>query len=558
MSFWSAITGAKAAGPRAGRPAAVRSAAARSATGAGFSLRRLAAAVRASWYEGAREDRTNSGMYPRAMGPNAAHRLDARTLRERARWLVESNPHAEAAIDAIVANVVECGIVPVPTELPQETRDRVRTVWREWGGLTPMQRDKPCDVAGQMTVYELQCLWMREVIVAGGCLKHYVEIDRRGRSGAARIPLAIELLSEERFADEADTAVGVNAKTRRVEQGIEIDPATGRHVAYWMKRGLPADGRDYDSEPLRIPADQCVYAFRRRQAGQLRGITWLAPILTRLGSMGEYVENEMVASTMKSQWGYVQEREADEEQFDDTGFASDYEEYDASGNPVKRLPRGLILDARKGCTIKAVGPNVPQSDTLGWMQWMERTMGFGVGISRLALTRDASDANHSSLRAARQEDQRRYRWCQQFLVNNSLNPDWYELSRAAVRVGMPEFPSPQAFLENPEPLLHITARTPGWASVSPLDDAQANEINIGLGLKSRAEVKAEEGGEKDVTDTFAELETEHDDAEARDIPIMGFAVKAKADADAAKADLAQANPAGGADKPAPKKKRGSR
>lgn len=509
-------------------------------------LNRVLKTVASGWSEGARDDRTTYGFRPAALGPNAIHDMDAASLRARARWLVESDPHAEACIDAIVSNVLECGIVPVPVDLPKETQLRVRGAWREWGGLTPKQTFKPADVTGQLTIYEIADLWFREYLIAGGCLTHYVELDRRGQAGAARVPLAIELISEERFANDADTMVGANPKTRTVRQGIEIDPATGAPVAYWVRKAEPNDLSGYDPTPIRLPAEHCVYAFQRRRSSQLRGVTHLARAVLRLWQLSDYTANEMTASQMKSQWGYVRTRAKDDGDFDDN-LADDGDASDLWGNAHRVMGRGMIYETEPGGDIKGIFPNTPGSDSAAWLVFVERTIAFSVGLSRLALTRDASDANHSSLRAARQEDQRRFRRWQQTAINHFINPTWAHFNRAAARVGLDGWPSPLRFLRDPDLYLDITARAPGWASVSPLDDAQANEINLGLGLTSRAEIKAESGGEKDVTDTFRELEGEERDAAGK-FPIHGFKVNAQEEGNdakaAANADARQSAPSG--------------
>ena len=66
---------------------------------------------------------------------------------------------------------------------------------------------KECDVAGDLTIYELQALWLTEIVIAGGCLMHFAEMPRRGRT----LPLAVE------FGKAYDTT-GFDIRAERVAE----------------------------------------------------------------------------------------------------------------------------------------------------------------------------------------------------------------------------------------------------------------------------------------------------------------------------------------------------
>jgi len=74
-------------------------------------------------------------------------------------------------------------------------------------------------------------------------------------------------------------------------QGIALGDA-GEPVAYWLHRIhpgaswlLPSGGR-LTSE--RIPAADVLHIYRKRRPGQLRDVSWLAPVLGRLRDLGDY------------------------------------------------------------------------------------------------------------------------------------------------------------------------------------------------------------------------------------------------------------------------------
>ena len=80
----------------------------------------------------------------------------------------------------------------------------------------------------------------------------------------------------------------------RVRAGIEFN-ALGQRTAYWVMRDRPGDPlTSVRREPLRLPAADCLHLFKPLAAGQLRGITWLAPVLLRLHELDQFEDAALV------------------------------------------------------------------------------------------------------------------------------------------------------------------------------------------------------------------------------------------------------------------------
>jgi lambda family phage portal protein len=453
-------------------------------------------------FDGAKFDRATEDWNPGTIGPNRLHHMDARVMRERARDLVINNPYAAAAVDAYICNVVECGISPKPQFDDEDRRKLWDRQWRIWGGLTAVA-DSQADITGHDSIYALQALWLKEVIEAGGCLIHFVELPR-DRSNGRSLPLAIELIPEERFAEERDTGMLAptgNTKTANpIIRGIEIDQATGRPAAYWIKPAMPNDVYFAPLTPVRIPADQCSYGFFRRRIGQYRGHTLLHAAIMYLWQLGYYVSNEMLASQMKSAWAYMIKTDGDADfdwlnpQDDDPTCATD-----AFGNTLEKITPGMVWRGMKGDEVDAVGPNVPQADSLPWIQLIERSIASGVHLSESELTRDYSRSNFSNTRAAANADRKRFRKMQDFTRSKFCNAVWRRFVQSAARFGIDGFPSQSDFMNNMEDWLEVRHRAPGWASVNPLDDARADQIEVEMNTTTREEIIAERGGDWEAT-----------------------------------------------------------
>jgi hypothetical protein len=188
-----------------------------------------------------KRDRLTEDWTPQSLSPTSIHRVDSNLLLRRARDLVENNPYAKSGVESYVANVVGCGITPKPLLDSADQRRQWVDAWNWWGG----EHQNEADLTGQQHLYELMALWLTEVIVGGGCLVRYVALDP-DQYRQQRVKLALELIPEERIADEKDDPAGFFATQNRkksgnvIRRGVELDPATGRPWPIGFARRIPA------------------------------------------------------------------------------------------------------------------------------------------------------------------------------------------------------------------------------------------------------------------------------------------------------------------------------
>ncbi len=89
----------------------------------------------AGGFDGAARDRLTGGWDTRSLSANTIHRMDGTLLRERARDLALNNPLAKSGVQAYIANVIECGILPKPLLDSVDERLTVVDAWNQWGGV---------------------------------------------------------------------------------------------------------------------------------------------------------------------------------------------------------------------------------------------------------------------------------------------------------------------------------------------------------------------------------------------------------------------------------------
>jgi lambda family phage portal protein len=470
-------------------------------------------------FRGGQLDRITDEWNPGQIGPNASFRQGGKRLRERARELYYNNPLARSAVNGFIRNVMQQGITPRPQFDDTDRRKAWAAAWNRWAGLTPYvalagTNKRECDITGESTLYELHDLWLFEIIVAGGCLKHYVELNRRGRT----LPLAIELIPEERFADHV-TSWGRNPKTANpVEDGIEYNLSTGRVIAYHVLPAIIGDSPyQSDIEAIRLPAVHCEYSYFKTRTGQRRGHTMLHAALNWIWSLGWMCDNELTASQIKSNWAYMILSDLDPDLDDLNDSDPETGNTDAYGNPLEKVEPGMVARLPKGSDIKSVGPNVPQSESLPWLMLIQRSIAVAMETTYEELTSDYTEGNMSSVRMSAESARKTYRRMQRFTMNHCLNPDWGRFVVHASRAGLDGFPSPADLMADLDTWLGVKWSTGGWASPNPVHDAQAAAIRKASGHLTDLAIVEGDGG--DLDEHYDQLEYEAKEKQRRGIII---------------------------------------
>ena len=432
-------------------------------------------------FHGGKVDRINENWRPGTVGPNRMVHMNGKLLRERAWDLYLNNPFAATVIDAMISNVIECGIVP-------EREEHWERAWKRWGGLTPHSQND-CDLSRDQTIYELQFTWLLEVFVGGGCLTHYVPTNRREQE----VPLAIELIGEDQFADEIQS-FGRNAKTANpVHNAIEVDQATGRTLAYHVRKHSPNDMENDPLETLRIKAENARYGYHKWKGRAKRGTTKMRPVLTWLWAIGYYTDNELKNSDYKSTWAAMITTHEDSD-WSDLADDTNASTVDANGNTIDLREPLSVFRGNPGEGITGIGPNVPQSDSIPWLELMLRIIAVGSGCSYEEAYRDYTKGSWSSVRSAMSSDRKRFRPLQKFVINHFGNPTVSRFDDAAVGNFVEGFPSPSAWLTERDDVWESQEwSTPGWESPNPKDDAAADHQRLEDGTATYQEIMGKRG-----------------------------------------------------------------
>ncbi|MEP5730353.1 MAG: phage portal protein [Sulfitobacter sp.] len=213
-------------------------------------------------------------------------------LRASARDLVRNSPYGARAIRSLAAHIAGTGvrpraIVPARAKVERETyQQEARDQWERF-----VER---CDPSGQMDFYGQQHLLMRSVVEGGEALRLWRPITEGNR-----LFWRCEILE----GDLLDHSMNEVLKSgNRVVQGVEFDPL-GHRVAYHLFETHPGDRYAPSAsgwKTRRIEAQYIDHIFDVLRPGQVRGVSWFAPVSTVLRDIDDLAEAELVRKKLEA------------------------------------------------------------------------------------------------------------------------------------------------------------------------------------------------------------------------------------------------------------------
>lgn len=416
----------------------------------------------------------------------------APTVRGRARHFAENNAHAANGVAAWVTALVGAGIYPASQHPNRATRRAAMAAFKAWA--------RSCDADGRTDFYGLQAAAVRSMIVDGESFVQLIQTE----SG-----LKLRLIPGE-LVEAAHSVEFGNGK--RIVAGLELDEHD-RVVAYWVRPARSTDAFAGYGNPVRIPAEDMLHLFVSHGPGQLRGISWLAPILLRLGELDQLEDALLVGVKIAAMHsGFL---------VDQNGTGSIPYDGQQQGNILEGgLEPGTLKVLPSGMDIRFNSPQQAQQ-SIEFVQHQLRAIAAGLGLPAHLLDGDLRNANYSSLRAGMVAFRARVEQIQfHQIIPQLLSPIWERVMTTAALDGALPFDAESMAVEwYPPPIAHV----------DPLKDSQAEAELIEAGLKSRKQAVAERG--YDIEDLDSEIAADRERETALGLT-FGMKPKAKEPANA--------------------------
>ena len=435
-------------------------------------------------YDAAGNGRRMAGWNPPSTGPNRAT-VGLQKIRNRASDAVRNDWSGESSIQKWTTTLIGIGITPRLTRIKsKERKQHFKDLWDEFVAL--------CDADNVLNLYGLQTLAVRSWLERG---EVFIRKRVRRLNSGLPVPLQIQLI-------EADFVPLLDADTypdlprgNTIRQGIERDKS-GQRVAYWMYREHPGDGYNGSIDPsklLRIPADEISHMFMPPRPGALRGVTILAPILSKLRDIGNYQDAVLVRQQLANLFVAFITRtmgNGDDENDPLTGLPLQ----GTSDKPLAGMSPGILQELEDGQDVKFANP--PEAGTMysDYLRTENMSLASATGLPYELFSGDIKDVSDRTLRVAINEMRRlaeQRQW--QIIIPQMCQPVRTWFAQAAVLKG-------EALASEYDDLRRVEWAPHGWAYIHPVQDPQGKKIEVEAGFRSRASVIGERGDDPETVD----------------------------------------------------------
>lgn len=421
-------------------------------------------------YEAAKRDHRTMSWQTPSSSANAEVGASEEIVRNRARDLVRNNGYALQIVETYADHVVGTGIVGAPTGVKGRNAKKIAADWRSWGEV--------CDHDGDHDLNGLIWTATKGMAESGAALVRFRRL--RFDAKATTAPVSMQVIEPD-FIDTMKH--GTTASGGEIDRGIEYD-AEGRKVAFWLYDRHPGDVAQFRSRAFgseRVPASEVVYLYNKLRPGQDRGMPLLAPAIMRLQDLRGYLDAELVRKRIAScMAGFI--RSPDDEEFSlgtDANGAALKKKY---GKLVDKFEPGMMTRLLPGEEITLSTP--PTADGVSEAaQLYLREAAMAAGVMYEHATGDFSGVNYSSWRAGHHGFRRRMERIQWLVVIHKLCRVIAQRYREA------------ALAANLLPVASFGWRwtPPGFISVDPYKDAQADLANLRMGKVTLSQLVEERG-----------------------------------------------------------------
>lgn len=350
-----------------------------------WGARRLAWRSAIGDYEAARFGRRRVGIVARGGSANTAIGGGLGPLRDRARHLVRNTPHGAAMVEKMVGALVGSGVTPVWNTGSDALDRRVTALWEDFIRVS--------DVEGECDFYEQQSLAVRSMIECGETMLRFIDLRY---DGDRAVPVRLQLMEGDFIDSSRD---GANIDGRRVRLGVALNAPYNDRAGYYLHAQHPGDAWQGTMSSAFVPRADVRHLYRPQRLGQVRGVSWLAPLLLPAGDYADLMRNTIVKTSIEAAFsGFL------------TSTGGGHPGIGAAVSQTTQqrewLPEpGQLITLNPGQEIKFAEPKTSTQFSAVATSTL-RAMAVGIGLTYDQLTGDLTQANYSSLRAGKIEHRR--------------------------------------------------------------------------------------------------------------------------------------------------------
>lgn len=333
-------------------------------------------------YAAGKSGRRNKGWSGRSTSANIEVGAALSTVRNRAREFVRDSWAGQRILDVLVSHVVGTGITVVPNTGSDRADNQFRLVYDEW--------HDQADIEGVQDFSAMQGLALRSLVEGGDSVIRFLDTTLSQANGG--VPFRLQGLE----GDQIDTSRDRGIAGSGARLGVQLGEF-GRREGLWLWPEHPGDMSMVavsGSSTMVNWANLC-HLYRPLRWGQVRGITWFAPILLTGREMQDLTEAAIIqARTQACFAGFIKRQPGAP-----SPFATQNVTEGGETQKVTRIEPGMISDIGDADIVFAQ-PSSQSNFGNVYIAGMQ-AMAAGAGITYDQLTGDLRQANYSSLRAGK-------------------------------------------------------------------------------------------------------------------------------------------------------------
>ena len=424
-------------------------------------------------FRGANITPQNSDWQPVAMTPDEAIRQSQPLLGNRSRDSQRNDPAFIAAEEALVSNVIQGGIGITPAVIignewdedaadDEAFNDEAATRFQMWC-------DTEFEAYGAYPFWMAQQIGIREVAAQGEFF-----LIRSVNTDPQRIcPLQYQLMSADMLAQYD---LFGSARGRGVfDRGILYHEETGQPISYFFARNNRNELLFGQRDVIEVPADRVIHFFIPQIPGQSRGAGYLSATLQNSTDRDWLVGNVLTAAAVQAMFTLVHKTNNPMTR----GLGAAMASTSSTGKPTVRLGKGIVSTIGIDEEVTPVQSTQPGPSLDGFIRLLMQLQAMGSRMSYLALTRDYSQTNYSSAKAAIEADKRSFTTLQMLFGAKLVQPIYAAFLDATAGAGLFESVSAKVYWSSRRRWQRAELTLPGFAQLDELKEASAAIARMG-------------------------------------------------------------------------------
>jgi len=401
-------------------------------------------------------------------GPNNVANAHQAKLRNWGRHLQRNSPTVAAIIRELALRTSHYQVAPQIKDragnLAEKANAEIGRAYRLWADVADHQ--------GAMCWAQMRQLqgehWVRD-----GEVLALTTLGSARVSYASDIPLTIQTLESD-FLPVDKSAVD----DPRIVQGVELNKAA-QEVAYHLYRSHPKENIASLGETFRMPKEKTILLRNIVRAGQVRGLSMLAPSDETVADVDDYLASERIAMKFASAIGLKVTKDPD--------FKAPV--LDSDGNENFTFAPGMTWRGAPGEDIGMLNIDRPGNSFEPYLRQMQRQAAAGVGVNYSAMSNDFS-GSYSSQRQMLVTAQAWYDQLQCIQVRQIEERVYQAFLQGLTLAG--QMPSLRGIDERT--LTDVDFIPPAMPWIDPLREVQADIALVDNALESRQGVIRKRGG----------------------------------------------------------------